>query len=102
MTHDTTRAAQVTAWLQDTLKTLSDAQRRSAEEAQARAERQPPVRRRPVGKGRFRHGGPADAATQARLSEEARRLDAARQAALLSMMRTVIEIAAMTPPPPEK
>ena len=98
MTHDTTRDAQVTAWLQDTLKRLGDAQRRSAEEARARAERPPPFRRQRPGVVRFRPAGPADAATQARLSKEARRLDAARQAALLSMMRTVIEIAAMTPP----
>lgn len=97
MTPDPTHDARVTAWLQDTLKKLGDAQRRCADEARVRAERTTPTRRQPVGAGRYRHGGPADAATQARLSEEARRLDAARQAALLSMMRTVMEIAAMTP-----
>jgi len=93
---DTSRDAQVTAWHLDLTRKLDALRTQWAAEADAQAARPAEVRRQPAGSLRFRPTGPADAARQARQAREALRLREAREAWLLSMERTAMDVLMIT------
>jgi hypothetical protein len=92
---DTSRDTKVTAWHLDMTRKIAASRAELAGEAEQRAERPPETRRQPTGSRRFRPAGPADAAEQARKAEHARRLREAKEAALLKMEQTAMDILMM-------
>jgi hypothetical protein len=93
---DPSRDAKVTAWHLEMTRKLDALRARWAAEAEALAASPPQVRRQPAGSLRFRSTGPADAARQARQAREALRLREAREAWLLSMERTAMDVLMIT------
>jgi hypothetical protein len=93
---ETSRDAQVTAWHLELTRKLEALRTRWAAEAEERAARPPEIRRNTASPRRRHTAGPADAARQARQAREALRLREAREAWLLSMERTAMDIVMIT------
>jgi hypothetical protein len=92
---DTSHHATVAAWHLDLTRKITASRAALAAEAEERAARPPETRRQPTGSRRFRAAGPADAAKQARQAEHARRLREAKEATLLKMEQTALDILRM-------
>jgi hypothetical protein len=89
---DTSRDAKVTAWHLDMTRKIAAARAKLAADAEQSASRPQEKRRTSASPNRRRRAGPEDAAEQARQAEHARRLREAKEAALLKMEQTAMEI----------
>ncbi|MDI1365247.1 MAG: hypothetical protein PSX79_10325 [bacterium] len=92
---DTSRAAKLTGWHLEITRKIAASRAQLAADAQERAARPQAKRRTAASPNRRRAAGPADAAEQARQDEHARRLREAKEACLLKMEQTAMDILGM-------
>jgi hypothetical protein len=92
---DPSRDAKVTAWHLEMTRKIAASRAKLAAEADERASRPQEKRRTSASPNRRRRAGPADAAEQARQTEHARRLREAKEAALLKMEQTAMDVLMM-------